>query len=182
MKAPGRKSLAITLALLALTTVILAADPGETPLLNGKNLDGWKTKSGESLDGKTEAYGNRFKVVEGRLVIDPKVKGDVIITSAKTFAGDVRLQFEFLPGAGCNNDLFLRGMKFDLKKPDVKNLHEGEWNRFEIVVKGEQAEFRNNGELLKTLKPKPGATGLGIRAEFGPVEIRELRYHEPGAR
>lgn len=178
MKSLCRKSLGISLTLLALATVVLAADPGETLLLNGKNLDGWKTKAGESLDGKTEAYGNRFKVVEGRLVIDPKVKGDVIMTSVKTFAGDVRIQFEFLPGAGCNNDLFLRGMKFDLKQPDVKNLKEGEWSRFEIAVKGEQAEFRNNGELMKTLKPKPGATGLGIRAEFGSIEFRAVRFSE----
>lgn len=45
-------------------------EPGFTLLFNGKNLDGWKeaSKNKQSLEGKTEAYDGRFKVVEGRLV------------------------------------------------------------------------------------------------------------------
>ncbi len=99
-------------------------EPGFTPLFNGKNLDGWKTKSGgELLDGKTEAYKGRFKVRSGLLVIDPKVKGDVTIDTVKKFK-DVHIKFEFLPGPRCNNDLFIRGLKFDLVKGNVKNLKE----------------------------------------------------------
>ena len=111
----------------------------------------------------------------GVLVIDPKVKGDIVMNTAKSYAGDVVIRFEFKPGEGCNNDLLFRGTKFDLKKEDVKNIKFGEWNRFEISIQGEKAEFRCNGELLKTLKAKPAATPLGLRAEFGPVEYRNLR-------
>lgn len=153
-------------------------EPDFTLLFNGKNLDGWKTRNGEALDGKTEAANGRFKVSDGHLVIDPKVKGDVVINTAKEWGKDVHIKFEFLPGPGCNNDLYFRGLKFDLKKSDVKNLKEGEWNEFEIVVRGDKAEFKCNGETLRTANAKAGNTPLGLRAEFGPVQLRRIRIKE----
>jgi hypothetical protein len=154
-------------------------EPGFTLLFNGKDLSGWKTKKeGVSLDGKNEAYGKRFAVVEGKIVIDPKVKGDVIIETAKTFGKDVHLKFEYLPGKGCNNDLFIRGIKFDITPKGVKNLKEGEWNQFEIVIAGDKAEFKNNGESQRTAKPGTDATPFGVRAEFGPIEFRRMRFKE----
>ena len=74
---------------------------------------------------------------DGVLTIDPKVKGDIVVFTEKTFDKDAHIKFEFKPGKGCNNDLYFRGLKFDLKTPDVKNMKEGEWNAFEIVVTGE---------------------------------------------
>src|SRR5262245_35901079 len=122
-------------AVILFASVALAADDdfkpesGFTLLFNGKNLDGWKAKTGgEALDGKTEAYKGRFKVSDGILTIDPSVKGDVRIVTTKSFDGDVHIKFDFKPDAKCNNDLFLRGQKFDLVKGNVKNLKEGEWN------------------------------------------------------
>jgi len=152
------------------------ADEGFTPLFNGKNLDGWKTKKGEALDGKTEAYNGRFKVQDEMIVIDPKVKGDVIIETARSFK-DVHVKFQFLPGAGCNNDLFLRGAKFDLKK-GVKNMKENEWNDFEIVAKGGAIEFKCNGQLVQTIKAKADSSPLGIRAEYGSMHVRSLQFKE----
>lgn len=169
--------------LLASSNAVVAEDKfelesGFKPLLGDKNLDGWKTKSGDSLEGKTEAFGGRFKLVEGELVIDPQVKGDVIINTAAELAKDLHLKFDFLPGAGCNNDLFLRGVKFDLKKDDVKNLKEGEWNQFEMIVRGETMELKNNGETLKTVKTTSASSPLGLRAEFGAMKVRRLRVKE----
>src|SRR5438477_5772480 len=97
-------------------TVLLAAprharaddfkiEPGFTPLFNGKDLSGWKEKSGgASLEGKTEAYKGRFTVKDDLVIIDPKVKGDVRIMTNREFAGDVHIKFDYLPGPGCNND------------------------------------------------------------------------------
>lgn len=150
-------------------------ESGYRLLFNGKNLDGWKTKSGESLEGKTNAFGGRFSVAGGELVIDPKVKGDVIIQTAAEFAGDLHLKFEFLPDSACNNDLYLRGVKFDLKKQDVKNLKPDAWNQFEMIIQGEMMELKNNGESLKTVKVKGGGSPLGLRAEFGALKVRHLR-------
>ena len=132
-------------------------------------------RGGEALEGKAEAAGGRFKVAERQLILDPTVKGDVVIETTGELAGDLRLKFEFLPGAGCNNDLFLRGMKFDLKAGDVKNLKEGEWNQFEIAIAGNQAEFKCNGESLKKMSVKEASSPLGVRAEHGPIRFRNMQ-------
>src|SRR5581483_127260 len=98
-------------------------EPGFTLLFNGKNLDGWKeaSKKKESLDGKTEAYNGRFKVTDGRLVYDPEVKGDLYIETAKEFGKDVHIKFDFKAGPKCNNDVFLRGTKFDIIPANKEN-------------------------------------------------------------
>ncbi|MCI0640896.1 MAG: DUF1080 domain-containing protein [Gemmataceae bacterium] len=152
-------------------------EPGFVLLFNGKNLDGWKTKKGDSLEGKTEAFGGRFKVEKNVLVIDPKVKGDVIITTAKEFAKDVHIKFEFLPGPACNNDLFFRGNKFDITLK-LKGVKDGEWNELDIVAQGDKVEFKVNGQALKAAANKGATNALGIRAEFGSMQIRRLRAKE----
>jgi hypothetical protein len=154
-------------------------EPGFTFLFNGKDLTGWKVrKGGESLDGKTDAARKRFTVKEGLLVVDPKVPGDVWIDTAKELKGDVHIKFDYLPGKGCNNDLFLRGVKFDIKTGDVKNIKFDEWNEFEIIVVGKKIEFRNNGQVQRTGTVRSDSGPLGIRAEFGPIQYRRLRVKE----
>src|SRR5436853_73055 len=111
----------ILCGLILATTVAGGAAQGDgdfKPIFNGKDLTGWetKTKTPESLDGKTEAYKGRFKVADGMLTIDPKVKGDVWIQTASDLpkGKDVHIRIEFKPGKGCNNDTFFRGNKFDI--------------------------------------------------------------------
>jgi hypothetical protein len=149
-------------------------DAGFTKLFNGKNLDGWKTRAGEPLDDKTEAYKGRFKVADGKLVIDPSVKGDVVIVTAKEFTGDVHIKFEFRAGDKCNNDLFFRGNKFDIKL-DLKTLKPDAWNDLDIVARGDSVTFQINGQEAKATKNKGVGAALGIRAEFGALEIRNIR-------
>jgi len=158
-------------------------EPGFELIFNGKDLTGWKTKAtkdkpSESLDGKSEAFGGRFKVRDGELVLDPKVKGDVVIETTREFVKDVTIRFDFKPGKGCNNDLFFRGQKFDIKTPDVKNLKEDEWNTFEITIKAGKVEFKTNGEVMRAATTKVEKSILGIRAEFGPIVIRRLRVKD----
>lgn len=163
------------LALLAMFVAIPAIAQESKALLNPNDLSGWKiAKTGELLDGKADAANKRFTMKDGVLTIDPKVKGDITIQTVQEFTKDVHIKFEFKPDAKCNNDTFLKGLKFDLKKPDVKNLKVDEWNLFEIIVRGDSSEYKCNGESLKTTKNKPGKTAFGIRAESGGIEIRNL--------
>ncbi len=182
-------------ALLLTALILLAArsgradddfklEPGFKLLFNGKNLDGWKEAGGkkEALDGKTEAYGGRFKVVEGKLVFDPDVKGDLHLETAQAFGKDVHIKFDFKPGPKCNNDLFLRGTKFDLVpgNKENKSVKEGEWSAFEIVVTDQKIEHKVGGETVRagTLKADAPATPFRLRAEFGSLEIKNLRVKE----
>jgi hypothetical protein len=165
----------------------LAADdfklePGFKLLFNGKNLDGWKeaSKKKESLEGKTEAYDGRFKVADGKLVYDPSVKGDLYIETAKEFAKDVHIKFDFKPGPKCNNDLFLRGTKFDIipGNKENKNVKEGEWYTFEIVVTGDKLEHKINGDTVRSSKAGDKPTPFKLRAEFGAIELKNIRAKE----
>jgi hypothetical protein len=174
--------------LLCVAVCLLAADTkkeeGFKPLFNGKDYTGWKTLArgktkAVSLDGKEEAYGGRFKVKDGKMVLDPKVKGDVRIETAKSYAGDVTIRFEFFPGPKCNNDLFFRGQKFDLSKENIKGFELGKWHTLEITVKGDDIEFKYDGESKRKGKVKgKGGTPFGVRAEFGEMEIRNMRIKE----
>ena len=169
----------LTTALITISTSAaddFTLEPGFSALFVKGDLTGWKTKKEkESLDGKSEAYKGRFKLAGGVLTIDPKVKGDVIIETAKEFAGDATIRFDFRPATGCNNDLFFRGTKFDINPKMLTKVKLDEWNELEIAVKADKAEFRINGELTKTLPAKVAKSPLGIRAEFGAIEIRKLR-------
>lgn len=167
------------------TGIVTAADDGFKPLFNGKDLAGWRTKGtkdkpGMPLDGKAEAFGGRFKVKDGELVIDPKVKGDVRIETSKEYAGNVTIRLEYMPGEGCNNDLFFRGQKFDLSKANVKNMKDGAWNTIEIAVVGDKVEIKSNGETARSATTKVEKSPFEIRAEFGSIQIRNLRIKEGG--
>ena len=157
--------------------LVSSADP--VALFNGKNLDGWREASRDkaSLAGKTEAFGGRFKVIDGVLVIDPAVKGDLYIETEKTFPGDLRIIIEFKPGPKCNNDVFIRGTKFDLVPggKEGMNLKVGESVTCEIVIKGDVIEHRLNSESVRRAKAKPAPTSLRIRAEFGSMEIKSIQ-------
>ena len=175
----------------AMAASVLAADefkpePGFKLLFNGKNLDGWQTRAAgknksEPLEGKTEAYGNRFVVKDGELVIDPKVKGDRYIETTREFGGDFTIRFDFKPGEGCNNDILLLGTKFDIKagaKGGLKGVKLDSWNTMEIVAKPGSIDFLVNGEKLATQKTKADKGPLTLRAEFGPMVVKNIRVKE----
>jgi hypothetical protein len=160
----------------------LKLEPGFTLLFNGKNLDGWRTARGkkESLDGKTEAYDGRFKVAGGKLVYDPAVGGDRYIETAREFGKDVHIKFDFRPGPRCNNDVFLRGIKFDIipGNSENKNVKEGRWYTLEIVVEGDKIEHKINGETARRSRAGSKATPLMLRAEHGSIEVKNVRVKE----
>jgi hypothetical protein len=158
-------------------------EPGFTLIFNGKNLDGWQTKAAkpESLEGKTEAFDGRFKVKDGELVLDPKVKGDRYIETVRQLSGDFTIRYDFKPEEGCNNDTLLLGTKFDILaggKTTLKGVKVGEWNKMEIVVKAGSADFVVNGEKLATQKTKAEKGPLILRAEFGPITYKNIRVSE----
>ena len=170
------------LAMLLVLPRLLAGEPGFTLVFNGKNLDGWKESKGkkDSLDGKTEAYKGRFKVADGVLTIDPAVKGDSYIETAMEFGKDVHVKFDFKAGPKCNNDIFMRKIKFDIVpgNKELKNVKEGEWYTLEIIVKGDKIEHKVNGETVRMSKADAKATPLMVRAEYGAIQIKNIRVKE----
>ena len=158
-------------------------EPGFTLLFNGKNLDGWKEASGkkEPLDGKTEAYNGRFKVVDGRLVYDPAVKGDLHIETAQGVRQGRPHQVRLQTRPQVQQRPVSRGTKFDIipGNKENKNVKEGEWYTFEIVVTGDKIEHKINGAVVRTVqgqgRPRRRSS---LRAEFGAMEIKNIRAKE----
>jgi hypothetical protein len=158
-------------------------EPGFTLLMNGKNLDGWqtaKTPSAEPLEGKTEAFGGRFKVVDGTLVYDPAVKGNFYIETTREFSKDIHIKLDFKPGPKCNNDFFLRGTKFDIIPGNKENMNdkEGEWSTLEIIIVGDKVEHKINGETVRTSKATAPMSRFMLRAEIGEIQIKNIRVKE----
>ena len=173
------------LALLVVTPAVadeFKLESGFKLIFNGKDLDGWKEASGkkESLDGKTEAYKGRFKVKDGSLILDPSVKGDLYVETAQSFGKDVHVKIDFKPGPKCNNDVFLRGTKFDIVPGNKENkaVKEGQWHTLEIVVSGDKVEHKIDGTTVRTSKATAKATPLKLRAEFGAIEYRNVRVKQ----
>lgn len=159
-------------------------EPGFTMLFNGKNFDGWKIKGkkdGGELDGKTDVNNGRFKAVDGSIVIDYKTKEGLYIETKTEYSKDLTIKFEFKPGDGCNNDLLIRGTKFDIvtsAKKETKGIKLDQWNEMEITFKGDTATYKVGSETLGTRKITAEKGAFSIRAEFGPIEIRKLRIKE----
>ena len=137
------------------------------------------------LEGKTDAYKGRFKIAAGVIHYDPKAGGDRYIETTREFAKDVHIKFDFKPGAACNNDILFRGTKFDIiladeKKPnkETKHVKLGEWTTFELVAVGNTIEHKMNGETVRTTKTAAKASSLMLRAEFGVIEIKNIRAKE----
>lgn len=177
--APLLLGLAVLVPLPYLDAGEFKLEPGFSLLFNGKNLDGWQTKGKkESLDGKTEAFKGRIKVEKGSILIDYTMKGDSYIETTKQFAKDVTIRFDFKAGAACNNDFFLRGTKFDVVLKGLKNVKEGEWSAMEISVKGDTVVHKINGDTVRTSKTKTESSSFMIRAEFGVIEVKNIRFQE----
>jgi len=159
-------------------------EPGFTLLFTGKTLDGWREKGAkDKLDGKTEAFKGRFKVEGGVLtyVYKDKLKGNNYIETTKEFAKDVHFKFDFKAGKGCNNDILFRGTKFDIvpDKGETKDVKEGEWYTYEMIATGNKIEHKINGKVARAAKDaKATASPIVLRAEFGEIEIKNIRVKE----
>ena len=90
------------------------------------------------------------------------------------------MKFDFKPGPKCNNDLFLRGTKFDIVpgNKENKSVKEGEWHAFEIVAVGDKIEHKINGETARKSRAGAKATPFKLRAEFGALEVKNIRVKE----
>ncbi|MBI3823052.1 MAG: DUF1080 domain-containing protein [Planctomycetes bacterium] len=157
------------------------AEKGFTSLFNGKNFDGWRERnSKDTLEGKTEAFKGRFKIVDGVIHYDPKVGGDKYIETIKEYAGDVHFKFDFNPGPKCNNDILFRGTKFDIipGNKENKNVKEGEWSTFELIAKGDKIEHKINGETARSSTGKAKANTFVLRAEIGAMQVKNIRVKD----
>lgn len=188
---------------LAVVGLMAAADAAEwTPLFNGKNLDGWTSRSKD-----------KFKVEDGMLVgSQDDGRGDDLVTTKQFDNFELRavykikwpansgIWFRYKGGKGYQFDilkykrpiaysgtLYCPGKMFITKNLDEAIENRDGWNRAQIYANGDHLILWLNGQKVgechdNTLSK--GAIGIqvhgggalkGMRIEFKKIEIRELK-------
>jgi len=160
-----------------------AEGKGES-LFNGKDLTGWGYKSGEKFDGKTESDDKRFSVKDGTIVVNPG-KGIKQLWTTRQFPKDFELRLEFRAAVNADSGLFVRGPQLQVRDylvagpyKNLKKYKPQEWNEIVVVVKGTVAHCTCNGELLEEALKVPPTGGIGLEADRGQMEYRNLRIKE----
>jgi hypothetical protein len=160
------------------------ADAKAIELFNGKDLTGWGYKSGEKFDGKTESNDGRFSTKEGVLVVNPG-KGIKQLWTTRTFPKDFELRLEFRASVNADSGLFVRDPQLQVRDylvagpyKDLKKYKPQEWNEIVVLVKGTAAHCTCNGELLEDALKVPAAGGIGLEADRGQMEYRNIRLKE----
>jgi hypothetical protein len=157
---------------------------GFTPLFNGKDLTGWGYKSGEKFDGKTEASDARYTAKDGMIVVNPG-KGIAQLWTTKEFPKDFELRLEFRAAVNADSGLFVRKPQLQVRDylvagpyKKLEKYKPQDWNEIIVIVKGTSALCTCNGEVLEAALKLPETGGIGLEADRGQMEYRNIRIKE----
>jgi hypothetical protein len=155
-----------------------------TPLFNGKDLTGWGYKNGDKFDGKTEASDGRYTAKDGMIVVNPG-KGIAQLWTTKEFPKDFELRLEFRAAVNADSGLFVRKPQLQVRDylvagpyKKLEKYKPQDWNEIVVVVKGGSAHCTCNGEVLEAALKLPETGGIGLEADRGQMEYRNIRIKE----
>lgn len=162
-------------------------EPGTVELFNGKDLTGWgylKKGEFESFDGKTEASDKRYSVKNGILTVNPG-KGTHQLWTKTKFPKDFELRLEFRAAVNADSGLFVRQPQLQVRDyliagpyKELKKYKAQDWNEIVVIVKGESAHCTCNGEVLNAMMKVPATGPIGLEADRGQMEYRNIRLKE----
>ncbi len=166
------------------------AEAGFTRLFNGKDLTGWRYpgKKGPSMDGRWTPD-RRFEVRDGVIVAnarDAAGKGGIKdLYTVREYNRDFVFKVEFRASPRSDSGVYIRGTQLQVRDyptvgpyKNLKHFKDGGWNDLEIIVHGTAAECRCNGELLEKAFKVPAKGPIGLQAEAGKFEFRNVRIRE----
>jgi hypothetical protein len=171
---------------------VSGSQDGFTPLFNGKDLTGWGYKSGakfdgeveSTFDGKTEASDGRYTAKDGMIVVNPG-KGIAQLWTSKKFPKDFELRLEFRAAVNADSGLFVRKPQLQVRDylvagpyKTLKMYKPQEWNEIIVIAKGLTAHCTCNGEVLEAALKLPETGGIGLEADRGQMEYRNIRLKE----
>jgi lysophospholipase L1-like esterase len=184
---------------------------GFEPLFNGRNLDGWGfrptsaddfaaikkwraedphmppwpiVETPVNFDGKSASTDERFRAVNGRLVVAIPTEGRRIqqLYTTRDFPDDFTLKLEFRATPNADSGVFVRGRQlqcrdYPLAGPykNLKNYKSQDWNELIITVKGNKAHCTCNGEVLEEAYELPETGPIGVEGDRGQMEYRRIR-------
>jgi hypothetical protein len=177
---------AVLISISALRAEDAALEPGFVSLFNGKDLTGWAYKDGEKLDGKTESTDGRYSAKDGVLTVNPedKAKGPRLrqLWTTKEFPTNFELRLEFRASVNADSGIFLRKPQLQCRDylvagpyKELKAYKPQEWNQIVVVVKDGVAHCTCNGEVLEAALKLPETGPIGLEADRGTMEYRNIR-------
>jgi len=160
------------------------SEAGVVELFNGKDLTGWGYKGGAKFDGKANSDDKRFSAKDGILIVNPG-KGIKQLWTTKTFPKDFELRLEFRAAVNADSGLFLREPQLQVRDylvagpyKNLKKYKPQDWNEIVVVVKDTVAHCSCNGEVLEAAFKIPATGGIGLEADRGMMEYRNIRIKE----
>ena len=167
-------------------------------LFNGKDLTGWGYRNKkeeeiifESFDGKNESKDSRFKVIDGILTINPNNYIElndphyITLWTLKEYPDNFYLTIEFRAAMNADSGIFLRGIQLQCRDylvagpyKNLKNYKAQEWNKIEVAVKDNIARCTCNGEILEEGLKLPVTGPIGLEADRGQMEYRNIQIKE----
>jgi hypothetical protein len=176
----------------------LVQTTGFTSLFNGKDLTGWGYLNKkqdelifESFEGKNQSKDGRFKVIDGILTVNPNNYVElndpsyITLWTAKEYPEDFYFTIEFRAAKNADSGIFFRGIQLQCRDylvvgpyKNLKNYRAQEWNQIEVVVKGNFARCTCNDEILEEALKLPATGPLGLEADRGQVEYRNIQIKE----
>ncbi len=163
-----------------------------TSPFNGKDLTGWCYRSKkqeetifDSFDGKNESKDGRFTGRNGVLTVNPwnEAKGPHFVTiwTTQDYQGDFCMTIEFRAGVNADSGIFLRGTQLQCRDylvagpyKSLMNYKPQDWNKIEVVVKDNIAFCTCNGEILEETLKLPVTGPMGLEADRGQMEYRNI--------
>ncbi|HLY08507.1 MAG TPA: DUF1080 domain-containing protein [Planctomycetota bacterium] len=183
---------ALILAMAAAPSVAMPSggeqEEGWIPLFNGKDLTGWGYQKGgkveEPFDGKTEAPDGRYTAKDGMIIVNPG-KGIRQLWTVREFPKDFELRLEFKASVNADSGLFVRKPQLQVRDylvagpyKKLEKYKAQDWNDLVVVVKGTSAHCTCNGEVLEAAMKIPETGGIGLEADRGEMDYRNIRLKE----
>jgi hypothetical protein len=174
-------------ATFAFTAFSQAEEPGYISLFNGKDLTGWGYSATEKFDGKTDASDGRYTAKDGILVVNPQKDGPKLrqLWTSKEFAKDFELRLEFRAAVNADSGIFIRKPQLQCRDylvagpyKELKKYKPQDWNEVIVTVKDGVAHCTCNGEVLEAALKLPATGPIGLEADRGQMEYRNIRVKE----
>src|SRR6188508_3114967 len=182
-------------ALFCISPAARAADwqpeAGFISLYNGKDLTGWgyrdkEQKVLETFDGKTEASDGRYTAKDESLTVNPQdaARGPKLrqLWTTMEFPKNFVLKIQFRAAVDADSGIFIRKPQLQCRDylvagpyKELKAYKPQEWNEVVVVVKDGVAHCTCNGEVLEAALKLPATGPIGLEADRGQMEYRNIR-------
>jgi lysophospholipase L1-like esterase len=189
-------------------------EAGFVSLFNGRDLTGWGyrpttaediasakrwqnsdpqaaawpvAKKAISFDGEKVTPENRFRAINGRLVVTtpPEYRKIQQLWTQREFPKNFILKLEFRATPNTDSGIYVRGPQLQcrdylLAGPYKKLQHykAGDWNEIVVTVQDNVAHCTCNGEVLEAAMKVPATGPIGLEGDRGQMEYRHIQLRE----